>query len=78
MFQTMINTLFKEEINEGHIVVYIDDILIFTNDMISHKKLIYRVLSKLRENKLYLKSEKCEFHKKEVDFLGVIISENSI
>ena len=73
-FQTMMNDLFKDLIDEGVVIVYIDDILIFTEDLALHRKVVCRVLDILRENGLYLKAEKCDFEKTEVEYLGLIIS----
>ena len=52
-FQTMMNDLFKDLIDEGVVIVYIDDILIFTEDLALHRKVVCRVLDILRENGLY-------------------------
>ena len=60
-FQTMMNDLFKDLIDEGVVIVYIDDILIFTEDLQLYRKVVSKVLQILRENGLYLKAEKCEF-----------------
>ena len=43
----MMNEVLKEEIATGHVVVYIDDILIFTDDLTLHRQLTDRVLEKL-------------------------------
>ena len=77
-FQNMMNDILKELIDEGKVLVYLDDILIFTRDLDEHQKLVKRVLSKLEEHKLLLKPEKCNFEKTEVEYLGVIISEDSV
>lgn len=77
-FQTMMNELFRELITEGVVVVYIDDILIFTETFEEHEKIVRRVLKILQDNELYLKLEKCFFHKQELDYLGLKISQNSI
>jgi hypothetical protein len=77
-FQQMMNEVLREEIATGHVVVYIDDILIFTDDILLHRQLTQRVLTKLRENNLYAKPEKCHFEQKEVEFLGLIVGKNSI
>ena len=77
-FQTMMNHIFQDLINEGKVVVYIDDILIFTKTMEEHQQIVKRVLELMQEHKLYLKPEKCKFHQTRVDFLGLIISENSV
>ena len=55
-----------------------DDILVFSKNEDDHKTHVRRILQKLREHKLSLKPEKCWFSKKEIEFLGLIISEDSI
>ena len=47
-FQTMMNAIFKDLINDGHVVVYIDDILIFTKTLGEHRTIVKRVLELLR------------------------------
>ena len=73
-FQTMMNGLFHEEINEGHVIIYMDDILIFTETLEEHRRIVQKVLQKLRENKLYLKHNKCTFEQEEVEYLGLLVS----
>ena len=58
-------------------VVYLDDILIFTETLKEHQRVTRRVMELLRKNNLFLKPEKCKFKKTEVEYLGVIISQNS-
>jgi hypothetical protein len=77
-FQTMMNELFRELIAEGVVVIYLDDILIFSETMEEHEKIVKRVLQIMQDNNLYLKPEKCQFHKTELDYLGVHISQNSV
>ena len=77
-FQNMMHDILNELINEGKVLVYLDDILIFTKDLDEHRRLVKRVLAKLEEHKLFLKPEKCDFEKTEVEYLGVIISEDSV
>jgi hypothetical protein len=60
------------------VVVFIDDILIFSKNEEEHDEHLCLVLQKLRENQLYAKLNKCEFWLKEVSFLGHIISEGEI
>jgi len=62
-FQTIINNIFQDLIVEGIMVVYLDDILIFTRTEEEHTKAIRQVLQVLQENKLFLYPEKCEFCK---------------
>jgi len=74
----MKDDIFNDLIMEGVVVVYLDDILIFTETLEEHWKVTQRVMELLRKNNLFLKPEKCEFKKTEVEYLGVIISQNSI
>ena len=74
-FQTMI---FRTLIAEGIMVVYLDDILIFTETEEEHEQAVQRVLRVLAEHKLFLRLEKCEFHRKRIEYLGLVISENKV
>jgi len=77
-FQTMMNDIFTEMISEGVVVVYLDNILIFTKDLDEHQWITHRVLGRLVEHQLYLRPEKCEFEKTRIEYLGLIISENRV
>jgi hypothetical protein len=70
--------MFTDMISEGVVVVYLDDILIFTKDLEEHRRITHRVLGRLAEHQLYLQSEKCEFEKTRIEYLGLIISENRV
>jgi hypothetical protein len=73
-FQTMMNDMFTDMISEGVVVVYLDDILIFTKDLEEHRQITRRVLKRLAEHQLYLRPEKCEFEKTRIEYLGLIIN----
>jgi len=77
-FQNMLNNIFLMETDEGWILIYIDDILIFSKEKEDLQKLTLRVLKKLQDNDLFVNLDKCTFEAKEVDYLGMIISENQI
>src|SRR5205807_1107424 len=77
-FQMMMDDIFEELITEGVVVVYLDDILIFTETIDEHREVTRRVLEILQKHKLYLRADKCEFEKTTVEYLGVIISHNSV
>lgn len=77
-FQAMMNDIFKELIDQGVVVVYLDDILIFTKTQDEHEEVTRKVLEILRNNDLYLKPEKCEFERKKIEYLGMIISESHV
>jgi len=77
-FQMMMNDIFRDLIVEGIMVVYLDDILIFTRTEEEHAKAIRQVLQVLQEHKLFLHLEKCEFCKERIEYLGLVISENEV
>jgi len=74
----MMNNVFRTVIAEGIVVVYLDDILIFTKMEEEHEQAVQRVLKILMEHKLFLHPEKCEFHQKQIKYLGLVILENKI
>jgi len=77
-FQTMMNDIFRTLIAKGIMVVYLDDILIFTWMEEEHKQAVQRVLKVLAEHKLFLYPEKCKFHQKRIEYLRLVISENKV
>ena len=77
-FQTMMNDIFRTVIAEEIVVVYLDNILIFTKMEEEHEWAVQRVLEILTEHKLFLRPEKCEFHQKQIEYLGLVISENKV
>jgi len=72
------NDILKDVIDKGIVIVFIDDILIFMEDEEHHDEIVEEVLKRLKENDLFLKPEKCEFKKKEMEFLGMIIGEKGV
>jgi len=77
-FQTMMNNIFRDLIVKDIMVVYLDDIPIFTRIEEEHTKAIRQVLQVLQENKLFLCPEKCEFCKEQIKYLGLVILENKV
>jgi len=77
-FQTMMNNIFRTPIAKRIVVVYLDDILIFTKTEEEHEQAVWRVLEILAEHKLFLHPEKCEFYWKQIKYLGLVISENKV
>jgi hypothetical protein len=75
----MMDTIFREEVDSGNVVIYMDDILITTAGSLDHhRSKVAHVLWKLQDNNLFLKPEKCHFHKKEVEYLGVIVGKGQV
>jgi hypothetical protein len=77
-FQTMMNEIFQDLITKGIVSVYLNDILIFTNSLEEHSRITCLVLDYMREHKLYLRPEKCEFEKVRIEYLSIIISHNKV
>lgn len=71
VFQSLINDVIIDFISK-FVFVYLDDILIYSPDIQSHKEHVEAVLQRLFENKLYIKAEKYEFPKPSISFLGLI------
>jgi hypothetical protein len=76
-FMYLMNKVFMEYLDK-FVVVFIDDVLIFSKNEEEHDEHLRLELQKLRENQLYTNLNKCEFWLKEVLFLGHIISEGGI
>jgi hypothetical protein len=76
-FMNLMNKVFMEYLDR-FVVVFIDDILIYSKSDSEHEEHLRLVLQKLRDNQLYAKYSKCEFWIGEVPFLGHIISNGGI
>jgi hypothetical protein len=72
-FRYLMNKVFMEYLDK-FVVVFINDILIYSKDEEEHEKHLHLVLQKLRGHQLYVKMSKYEFWLKEVPFLGHVIS----
>jgi hypothetical protein len=78
-FQGFMDDAFKEEINSGDYGIYMDDILVATDGTFEHHiKHVHHILDKIKGNDLFLKPEKCTFHKKEINYLGLIIGNGAV
>ena len=60
------------------VVIYLDNILIYSNNMSEHQQHVKEVLKRLYKTGLYAKAEKCEFHSKSVEYLGYILSPSNL
>ncbi|KAL0172725.1 hypothetical protein M9458_033036, partial [Cirrhinus mrigala] len=77
VFQSFINEILKEFMNK-FVIAYIDDILIYSKTETEHVTHVHAVLSRLLENQLYAKAEKCEFHVHQTSFLGYQVSHQGV
>src|SRR5438105_3255367 len=76
-FMYLMNSVFMMELDK-FVVVFIDDILVYSKDEAEHAEHLRIILSRLREHKLYAKFSKCAFWLKEVAFLGHVLSAEGI
>ncbi|KAL4026089.1 hypothetical protein IC575_014513 [Cucumis melo] len=77
VFMDLMNRVFKDFL-DSFIIVFIDDILIYSKTEAEHEEHLYQVLETLRANKLYAKFSKCEFWLKKVTFLGHVVSSEGV
>ena len=72
-FQSMMNEILRDMINEGKVAVFVDDILVGTETEERHNEIVEEVLKRLEENDLYIKPEKCAWKVQKVGFLEVVM-----
>src|SRR5271169_1506102 len=76
-FQTLMNQILRQFIDK-FVLVYLDDILIYSNSAEEHREHLKLVLEALRNAKLYLKPKKCVFDQPEVQFCGHMVGNGTI
>ena len=73
------DAIFREEVAKGDVFIYMDNILITTSGSLEyHCQQVNNVLKKLLTNDLFLNPKKCQFHVKEVEFLGAIVGKGKV
>ncbi|KAL4017044.1 hypothetical protein IC575_024718 [Cucumis melo] len=77
VFMDLMNRVFKDFL-DSFVIVFIDDILIYSKTEAEHKEHLHQVLETLRANKLYAKFSKCEFLLRKVTFLGHVVSSEGV
>ena len=77
-FQSLMSSIFADLIARNKVVVYMDDILIYTANLEHHCVIVCEVLGRLREYDLYLKPSKCDFEWQEIEYLGMIIQPGEV
>jgi Reverse transcriptase (RNA-dependent DNA polymerase)/RNase H-like domain found in reverse transcriptase len=76
-FQALMNTIFKPYLRR-FVLIFFDDILIYSADIFSHQDHLTKVFTKLVEHKLSAKRNKCEFGARQIEYLGHLISEKGV
>uniref|UniRef100_A0A0W0FF01 RNA-directed DNA polymerase n=1 Tax=Moniliophthora roreri TaxID=221103 RepID=A0A0W0FF01_MONRR len=77
-FQAFMDDVLQDFMAEGWCLVYMDDILIYSQNPEQHRERTLRLLQRLKEQDLYLKPHKCKFDINEIDFLGLVIKPGQI
>ena len=72
-FQVMMNELLRDLINTRKVAVFIDNVIVGTEDEEGHNELVAEIIKRLEENDLYVKPEKYKWKVREVEFLEVVI-----
>jgi len=72
------NDLFRDLINQGNTVIFIDDILVAIDTKEGYDELVEEILKRLEENNLFVKPEKCKWKIREVEFLEVVIGPRGV
>ena len=76
-FQHFMNDIFRD-MTDDFVVIYLDDILIFSADPAKHEQHVRLVLERLRHHNLHAKPEKCQFHTDTTEYLGFIVSPKGV
>jgi hypothetical protein len=77
IFMCLMNGVFREYLDK-FLIVFLDDILIYSKSEEEHEHHLRMVLKVLREHQLYAKLSKCSFYQKKIHYLGHIISQDGI
>lgn len=76
-FQRLMNNIFRPHLRK-FVLVYLDDILVYSRDAEEHKEHLKQVFALLQQHNLFIKTSKCEFGVDQVDFLGHVVSKDGI
>jgi hypothetical protein len=76
-FQRLMNTVLSEKMGQ-FVLVYLDDILVFSRSVTDHVAHLRWTLGALRKHKLFAKRKKSEFGMKEIEYLGHIVSADGV
>ena len=76
-FQHFMNDIFQD-MSDIFVIVYLDDILVYSELVEEHRDHVQQVLNHLRENNLHVKPKKSLFHMQSIEFLGFMVSPASV
>ena len=72
MCQKIINNALRQYLNR-FVIIYLNDIIIYSNILKEYINYVFKILKCLNKRNLHLKLKKCEFHRKEINFLEFIV-----
>ncbi len=75
--QEMINNALRQHLDR-FVIAYLNDIMIYSKTLKEHVSYVSKILECLNARNLHLKLEKCEFHRKEVDFLEFVVGRHEV
>jgi hypothetical protein len=76
-FQSLMNDIFRDMLDEC-VIVYMDDILVYSKNPDEHELHLRKVLQRLKDNQLYAKPSKCTFFTDNIDYLGYLVTPEGI
>ena len=76
-FQQFMNDIFMD-MTDINIIVYLDDILVYSGNLAEHKHHVWEVLWRLHANGLFAHADKCEFHVTSCEYLGYMLSPDGL
>lgn len=76
-FQALMNSVFQEELRK-HVLVFFDDILVYSSSLEEHYHHLMGVLEKMKAHQLYAKRSKCFFGQQQLEYLGHLISQEGV
>ena len=77
-FQAFMDSTFRDMIMEGWLIIYMDDVLVFTETLEECQEQTKRVLDRMEEENLHLKLAKCTFNQTEVEYLGLVVRDGEV
>ncbi len=72
MCQEIINDVLRQYLNQ-FVIAYLNDTIIYSNILKEHVDYVFKILKYLNKRNLHLKSKKCEFHQKKINFLKFVV-----
>ena len=76
-FQRFMNDIFSDLL-DVHVIIYLDDILIYSDNPVDHRKHVHEVLHHLHANGLYAHLDKCRFSSDTIEYLGFILTKDGL